>query len=72
MPKRCWPTATAASRWTPAFASHDRAGLERLLRDCARPAFASERLRKAGSEWVYRCAKQHSEPGSGQRQHSTH
>jgi hypothetical protein len=26
-----------------------------------------ERLRKAGSELVYRCAKQHSEPGSGQR-----
>ena len=26
-----------------------------------------ERLRKAGSELVYRCAKQHSEPGSEQR-----
>jgi len=44
--------------------AHDRAGLERLLRYCARPPFASERLRKAGSELVYRCAKQHSEPGS--------
>ena len=33
--------------------AHDRAGLERL--------------RKAGGELVYRCAKQHSEPGSGQR-----
>jgi hypothetical protein len=46
------------------IAAHDRAGLERLLRYCARPPFASERLRKAGSELVYRCAKQHSEPGS--------
>ena len=46
------------------IAAHDRAGLERLLRYCARPPFALERLRKAGSELVYRCAKQHSEPGS--------
>ena len=45
------------------IAAHDRAGLERLLRYCARPPFALERLRKAGSELVYRCAKQHSEPG---------
>ena len=45
------------------IAAHDRAGLERLLRYCARPPFAMERLRKAGSELVYRCAKQHSEPG---------
>ena len=44
--------------------AHDRAALERLLRYCARPPFAMERLRKAGSELVYRCAKQHSEPGS--------
>ena len=42
--------------------SADRAGLERLLRYCARPPFAMERLRKAGSELVYRCGKQHSEP----------
>jgi hypothetical protein len=49
------------------IAAHDRAGLERLLRYCARPPFAMERLRKAGGELVYRCAKQHSEPGSGQR-----
>ena len=41
------------------IAAHDRAGLERLLRYCARPPFAMERLRKAGSELVYRCAKQH-------------
>ena len=36
----------AASRCTPRCASQpgDRAGLERLLRYCARPAFASERL----------------------------
>ncbi len=35
------------------IAAHDRAGLERL--------------RKAGSELVYRCAKQHSEPGTDKR-----
>jgi hypothetical protein len=46
------------------IAAQDRAGLERLLRYCARPPFASERLRKAGSALIYRCAKQHSEPGS--------
>ena len=46
------------------IAAQDRAGLERLLRYCARPPFAMERLRKAGSELVYCCAKQHSEPGS--------
>ena len=46
--------------------AQDRAGLERLLRYCARPLFALQRLRKAGSELIYRCAKQHSEPGSGQ------
>lgn len=45
------------------IAAHDRAGLERLLRYCARAPFASARLRKAGIELVYRCAKQHSEPG---------
>ena len=44
-----------------------RAGLERLLRYCARPPFALARLRKAGSELVYRCAKQHSEPTSDKR-----
>jgi hypothetical protein len=46
------------------IAAQDRAGLERLLHCCARPPFACERLRKAGSQWVYRCAQQHSEPGS--------
>lgn len=30
--------------------AHDRAGLERLLRYCARPPFSMERLRQAGSE----------------------
>jgi hypothetical protein len=45
------------------IAAQDRAGLERLLRYCARAPFALERLRKAGGELVYRCAKQHSEPG---------
>ena len=47
--------------------AHDRAGLERLLRYCARPPFAMERLRKEGAALVYRCAKQHSEPGSDKR-----
>ena len=45
----------------------DRAALERLLRYCARPPFAMERLRKEGVELVYRCAKQRSEPGSDKR-----
>ena len=34
------------------IAAHDHAGLERLLRYCARLPFALERLRKAGSELV--------------------
>ena len=46
------------------IAAHDRAGLERLLRYCARPAFALDRLRKAVSVLVCRSAKQHSEPVS--------
>ena len=33
----------------------------------ARPPFSMERLRKAGSTLVYRCAKQHSEPGGDRR-----
>ena len=45
----------------------DRAGLERLLRYCARLLFAMDRLRKAGNELVYRCGKQHSEPRSDKR-----
>jgi hypothetical protein len=49
------------------IAAQDRAGLERLLRYCARPPFALDRLRKAGSELIYRCAKQRSEPGSDRR-----
>lgn len=48
-------------------AAQDRAGLERLRRYCARPAFALDRLRKAGRELICRCAKQHSEPGSDHR-----
>ncbi len=47
--------------------AHDRAALERLLRYCARPPFSMERLRKEGSELVYRCAKQRSEPTSDKR-----
>jgi hypothetical protein len=45
----------------------DRAALERLLRYCARPPFAMERLRKEGAALVYRCAKQRSEPTSDKR-----
>ncbi len=47
--------------------ANDRSGLERLLRYCARPPFAMERLRKAGNDLVYRCAKQRSEPGGDWR-----
>jgi hypothetical protein len=47
--------------------AHNRAALERLLRYCASPPFAMERLRKDGSDLVYRCAKQHSEPGADKR-----
>lgn len=42
--------------------ARDRSGLERLLRYCARPPFAMDRLRQQGAALVYRCAKQHSEP----------
>jgi hypothetical protein len=45
----------------------DRAALERLLRYCARPPFAMDRLRKEGCDLVYRCAKQRSEPSSDKR-----
>lgn len=42
--------------------AHDRQGLERLLRYCARPAFAQERLRQLGPEHlVYESKK----PGPG-------
>jgi len=37
--------------------SQDRAGLERLLRYCARPAFAMDRLRQRGADLVYHCPK---------------
>jgi hypothetical protein len=40
----------------------DRAGLERLLRYCARPAFAMDRLKQRGADLVYRCGKGHTEP----------
>ncbi len=39
----------------------------RLLRYCARPPFAMARLRKEDAALAYRCAKQHSEPGSDKR-----
>ena len=44
--------------------AQDRAGLERLLRYCARPPFALERLRQWGAELVYHCPK----PQSGGKQ----
>lgn len=37
--------------------AHDRAGLERLLRYCARPPFSMERLRQRGADLVYHCPK---------------
>jgi len=40
----------------------DRAGLERLLRYCARPPFAMNRLKQRGADLVYRCGKGHTEP----------
>ena len=40
----------------------DRAGLERLLRYCARPPFSIERLKQSGADLVYRCGKGHTEP----------
>ncbi|OLP07387.1 putative transposase [Rhodoferax antarcticus ANT.BR] len=40
----------------------DRAGLERLLRYCARPPFALDRLKQRGADLVYRCGKGHAEP----------
>jgi len=40
----------------------DRAGLERLLRYCARPPFSMDRLKQRGADLVYRCGKGHSEP----------
>ena len=54
-----WPAGTTAgaSRWMPRCASKaaDRAGLERLLRYCARPPFALERLEQlADDQLVYR------------------
>ncbi len=39
------------------IAATDRAGLERLLRYCARPPFAMERLRQRGADLVYHCPK---------------
>ncbi len=37
------------------IAATDRAGLERLLRYCARPPFARDRLRQRGADLVYHC-----------------
>ena len=40
----------------------DRAGLERLLRYCARPPFAMDRLKQRGADLVYRCGNGHARP----------
>jgi len=40
----------------------DRAGLERLLRYCARPPFAMHRLKQRGADLVYRCGNGHARP----------
>ena len=40
----------------------DRSGLERLLRYCARPPFAMDRLKQRGADLVYRSSKGHAEP----------
>ena len=40
----------------------DRAGLQRLLRYCARPHFAMDRLKQRGADLVYRCGKGRAEP----------
>ena len=67
---RRWLTASFPTRSVDAgvcIEAHDRAALERLLRYCARPPFAMERLRKVGSVLVYRCTKQRSEPAIGKR-----
>jgi len=45
--------------------AHDRAGLERLLRYCARPPFALERLHQRGANVMYHCPK----PQPGGTQH---
>ena len=47
--------------------ANDRAALERLLRYCARPPFAMDRLPKEGAVLIYRCAKQQNEPTSDKR-----
>ena len=47
--------------------ARDRVALERLLRYCARPPFAMDRLRKEGAALAYRCAKRHSEPAGDKR-----
>jgi Putative transposase len=36
---------------------HDRQGLERLLRYCARPPFAVQRVRVGGEQIIYHCPK---------------
>ena len=51
--------------------AHDRSALERLLRCCARPPFAMERLRKEGAALVYRCAMP-SHPRPNPRHPSVH
>ena len=49
--------ARGGAEWCDAELVRDRPGLERLLRYCARPPFAMDRLRKEGSKLVYRQAR---------------
>ena len=67
--KEMWPTNTAVSRWMPVCASKPTTALAWSV-CCAtahRPPFSMERLRQAGSELVYRCAKQYSEHSRDKR-----
>jgi hypothetical protein len=52
------------------IAAQDRAGLERLLRYCARPPFAMERLRKADSALCSIVARPSAERASHSARHS--
>ena len=56
---RAWPHSGFSIDASVTVCARDRAGLERLLRYCARPAFASQRLvwENEGKELLYRLPK---------------
>ena len=56
----CWQSPSSPLVWLLSVP-------KRLLRYCARPPFAMERLRKEGATLVYRCTKQRSEPTNDKR-----